>query len=262
MFDPEIIRRNPVKQSAETILDKFNRTIPYSLDYEYAIWQAQMRLGSRSQAELAAGAVHLRELLFHAEEVEHDRLVEKMEAGEELIFQSDPSKFTALFQEFDLDQQSDFPDASPTEYFAILAMVYTLESLESQFKADSWGDQIDKLNAVQQLQLPSLNTAAQQRLLDAHSLIAFIEGIEFESIFRKKNAARANRAKNQGYEKLKNRIFEFVDSECTELSNRKAAQVSYLQLKELVDNTLNSDDPEHQIAKWIGAHRKGSNKTK
>lgn len=262
MFDPEIISRNPVKASAEAILGKFNRTIPYNLDYEYAIWQAQMRLGNRSQKELAAGAVHLRELLFHAEEVEHDRLVEKMEAGEELIFQSDPSKFTALFQEFDLDQQTDFPDASPTEYFAILAMVYTLESLETQFQAESWEAQTDKLNTVQQLQLPSLNTAAQQRLLDAHSLISFIEGIEFESIFRKKNAARANRARNQGYEKLKTRIFEYVDSECAELSNRKAAQVSYLQFQGLVDKTLNSDDPEHQIAKWIGSHRKGSKGTK
>lgn len=262
MFDPKIIRRHSMKQSPEQILAKFNRTIPYNLDYEYAICQAQTRLAHRSQNELEAGAVHLRELLLHAEEVEHDRLLEKMEAGEELIFQTDPSKFTALFQEFDLDQQPDFPDASPSEYFAILAMVYTLESLEMQLQADSWEAQIEKLDPIQRLRLPSLKRGAEERLLEAHSTITFIEGIEFEAIFRKKNAARANRAKNKAYQDLKRHIFEFVDLECIEFSNRKAAQVAYLQFKELVDETLNSDDPEHQIAKWIGTHRRESKKSK
>ena len=262
MFDPQIIHRHPVKASAEDLLARFNKDVHYNLDYEYSIWQAQLRLQNRSQQELEAGAVHLRELLFHAEEIEHDRLVEKMEAGEELIFQSDPSKFTALFQEFDLDQQADFPNATPSEYFAILALVYTLESLEVQLEADSRQARVGTLDPLDELQLPSLTNAAKTRLRDAHAMISFIEGIEFEAIFRKKNASRANRAKNQGYRRLKSEIFQFVDKECQELSNRKAAQVAYLQFRKIVDQVSSSDDPEHQIAKWIGEHRKESRTSK
>ncbi|TYC62562.1 hypothetical protein FMN52_02055 [Marinobacter sp. BW6] len=262
MFDPEIISRYPVKESVETILSRFNRTAPYSLDYEFVISQAQTRLANRSKRELTAGAIHLRKLLARAEETEQEQIMEKMRAGEQNIFQTDPSKFSAFFQEFDLDDQSDFPNASPTDYFAILVLVYALESLELQLQVESWEAQKDSLDPIQALRLPGLQVASGERLQSAVGLINFIEGIEFEAIFRRKIAKGANRAKNRAYQNLKQKIFDFIDSECQELSSRKAAQVAYLQFKDQVSSTLNSDDPEHQIAKWIGTHRKGTKKPK
>jgi hypothetical protein len=261
MFDPKIISRYPVKDSVEAILQRFNRTAPYSLDYEFVITQAQRRLIDRSEEELGAGALHLRDLLIQAEEAEQERIAEKMKAGEALIFQTDPSKFSALFQEFDLDDKPDFPNATPTDYFSILALAYAFESLESGLKAESWEAQKDKLNAVQKLSLPSLKPASEARLQSAVALISFIEGIEFGAIFRRKIAKAANKAKYSSFEELKKKIFEFTDSDCQGLSNRKAARVAYAQFKDQVDATLNSEEPEQQIAKWIGSHIKGTNKT-
>jgi hypothetical protein len=262
MFDPEIISRYPVTEPVETILAIFSRTLPYNFDYEFVIRQAQARLANRSQQELTAGASHLLELLFKAEEAERARLIEKMRAGENFIFQTDPSKFSALFQEFDLDDQPDFPAASPTDYFAILALVYALESLETELKITSWETHIEALDEFQKLSLPSFRATAKARLQDSMSLISFIEGIEFEAIFRRKIAIGANKMKNRTYHVLKQQIFDYVDLECGELTNRRAAQVAYLQFKDQVASTLNSDDPEHQIAKWIGSHRKGASKPK
>lgn len=243
MFDRSVLERIDLFAHPKEIVSAVVPDLRYTANHEYLITQAQRRLQDRTEGELQTGAHYLEELFRAADRKAFDGSLTRLKAGSEVEFINDPIAFTELFQEFELDSQQDFPNATPITYFALLALIYALESLEYLRHYD---DPKERERA-----------AIGSMVIDrAKEMIAFIQGMEFEGIFRRKIATTANRARYQPYQALKRKIFDFVDAECAELSNRRAAQVAYLELRSEISTIMQSDDPEQQIAKWIGKHRR------
>lgn len=255
MLDEELVKGINLLAAPEDIIVSINPDMRHSQDHEYVIRQAQGRLKDRSQSELQVGVRYAGQLMESAESMAQWVAQEKMREGAEPRFMNDPLSFLELFEQMDIFEQEDFPSATPITYFSIIAYVYALESLKaseqtSDFSSTESGNDYDR--AIRD----HSKRFANERIIEAREMIAFILGMEFEGVFRRKRARKANTARNQDYSQLKERIFAFVDSECEALSNRKAAIAAASRFESEISDVIRSDDPEHQIAKWIGAHRR------
>ncbi len=255
MLDQELVRQVDLLDAPGNIVVSINPDMADSLDHQYVIRQAQERLKDRSQSELEAGVRYAGELIASAEGKGQQVAQEKMSQGAEQVFMNDPISFVELFEQLDIHEQDDFPAATPITYFSLIAYVYALESLKAshrgkEFLGPESGDDYER--AVQE----HSKRFANERITQAREMIAFVLGMEFEGVFRRKRARKANTARNQDYSQLKERIFGFVDSECEALSNRKAAIAAASRFESEISDVIRSDDPEHQIAKWIGTHRR------
>ncbi|MBL3556876.1 MULTISPECIES: hypothetical protein [Marinobacter] len=257
MIDEELVKNVDLLAKPSDIIASINPEMLHSLDHEYVIRQAQERLKGRSKSELEAGVRYAGQLVESAEGMAQWVGQTKMRQGAEQVFMNDPISFIELFEHFDVHEQDDFPNATPITYFALIAFLYALESLKA-YSAPSVQSGANADNSYDHILQEHSERFAGERLTEAREMIAFILGMEFEAVFRRKRAKRANKAKNQDYSELKKRIFEFVDTECDGLSNRKAAIAAASRFETEISGVSRSDDPEHQIAKWIGEHRKGN----
>lgn len=243
MFDRSVLERTDPTAQPKQIVTSAVPDLRFTTHLEYVIRQAQSRLKGRSPEELRIGAGYLEQLFKKADQIAFDRAFYKRGAEPPLERINDPIAFSLLFQEQELDKKEDFPDASAITYFSLLALIYALECLEY----------LKRYEDAKEREQAAMHSLVLER---AKEMIAFIQGMEFQGIFRKKLATQANQARYQPFNELKQQIFDFVDSECGEYSNRKSSQIAYLQFKEAIDAAMDSDDPEHQIAKWIGQHRR------
>ncbi|MBZ2168031.1 hypothetical protein [Marinobacter sp. F4216] len=256
MLDHQLAKSVDLLADPARVIESINPSMAHSLDHEYVIRNAKERLRGRSQQELEIGIQHANRLIESAERKAHQSAKAKLRQVGGPIFTNDAISFIELFEQLDLEDQEDFPNADPITYFALIAYVYALESLDSGRKADD-----SSPDAFEQALKDHFAQFARERITEAREMMAFIHGMEFEAVFRRKSSLKANTAKHLDYNQLKRRIFKFVDSECDELSNRKAAIATASRFEAEISSTMRSDDPTHQIAKWIGSHRKQKNKT-
>lgn len=259
MIDTELVEKVDLLAEPTSIIRAINPDMENSLDHDYVIRQAQGRLKGRSQSELEVGARYAAQLMESAEGIGQWVAREKMRQGAEQVFTNDPISFIELFERLDIYEQDDFPNATPITYFSLIAFVYALESLKASQKQKQYSGK-ERGDDYERAMREHLNRFATDRINEAKEMIAFILGMEFEAVFRRKRARKANTIRNQDYNQLKEQIFGFVDSECADLSNRKAAIAAASRFEAEITEVIRSDDPEHQIAKWIGAHRRNKKK--
>lgn len=252
----KLLRTYPVTGTVEAILDQFQTGDEPTHEHEYLLTQAKSRLLGRSEQELLKGAKTVLDLSDQAEKRAMSKARRELDSGKKKVYLTDPYAFSTLFEEYDLAEDPDFPGASPADYFAILALVYTLQSLDALQTYRSIIHEGSEADWFEQNAQDHFRRFAHERVSETRELIGLISGIEFEGIFRRKQSRSGSKAKAKRYATLNKKVCDYVLKECSGHSHRRSAQIAYLQFQDEVDRTLNTDDPETQLAKWISKARK------
>jgi len=268
LLDPELFDRRdpfePYDMRLEEPLKAKHKN--FTMAFGYLIESCQKQLQGRSLAELQFAIEFSNWLMANAEQqFRHERIFGQ---GREraVVFLTDPRKILALFEDYDLKDQAEFPNGTPEDYFAVLALGKCFEAIETherltaygrgetQYMDRSWGD-----NSEFDVQDSLYRTAISARdslLSEARNLIAFIDGIHFSQLRAKTSGKRGAKAKNSPFATLKRQLLAEYDKRYRHLSNRHAASRLYQTFQADVDAVLRTDDPAHRISTWIGQHKK------
>jgi hypothetical protein len=173
-----------------------------------------------------------------------------------------------LVNEFDISNQSQFQNATWAEYFAVLTLALVAEmlceanfapskmthptigpfvmSLDGGFKGYTvkhWAVQtMEAVCYAEQLEM-------EARLLDEVTAKAIKEEM-------RARGTKGVKIRNAKYDELHQKVIALYEEKYTSRSNRDAAKRIYDELKDEIDTTLNTDDPEKQLEKVIGRHVK------
>lgn len=268
LLDPELFdRRNPFEpydMSLEAPLKATHKE--FTMAFGYLIESSQEQLHGRSLAELQFAVEFSNWLMASAEQrFRHERIFGQSRE-KAVVFLTDPRKILALFEDYDLNDQAEFPNGTPEDYFAVLALGKCFEAIETHerltaygrgetsFMDPSWGN-----NSEFDVQNSLYHTAISARdslLSEARDLIAFIDGIRFSQLRAKNSGKRGAKAKNSPFATLKHQLLAEYDESYRHLSNRHAADRLYKTFRADVDAVLRTDDPAHRISTWIGKHKK------
>ncbi|WP_417514436.1 hypothetical protein [Marinobacter sp.] len=268
LLDPELFDRRdpfvPYDMCLEAPLQAKHKD--FTMAFGYLIESSQEQLQGRSLAELQFAIEFSNWLMTNAEQrFRHERIFGQSRE-KAVVFLTDPRKILALFEDYDLNDQAEFPNGTPEDYFAVLALGKCFEAIETherltaygrgetQYMDRSWGD-----NSEFDVQDSLYHTAISARdslLSEARDLIAFIDGIHFSQLRAKNSGKRGAKAKNSAFATLNTKLMAVYDERYQHLTNRHAASRLYDDFINEVDHVLRTDDPAHRISIWIGIHKK------
>lgn len=231
--------------------------------------RARKILQTRSAAELDYGFESLNWLLGEGSRVFSADFVRGVYGDE--AFTNRPKVLRALAPRFDLVDQSAFPQATWAEYFALLALACTGEQLYMQkqpLKLPPALQQIYDQDALARHHEQELRDAA----VEAMEAVCIAEQLQAEAAWLQKleavsaeAAAKLREAGQQGgrvrakpFNDLRKALLDYYDQHLTERSNRGAAKQLCNKFAADIAAVLRTDEPAHQIEKWIGQHRKRS----
>jgi len=160
-------------------------------------------------------------------------------------------------KDFDINDQSEFPEATWPEYFALLALAHIGEYV-STIKEHHPGIDISVLN-------PELGHNYVDVAVEAMDALGEADALEREKRVRletlkegrKAGASHAAKQRLAPYHSVRIKCLKIYDDKYSSRSNRDAAhRIFKNDLTEEERSVFHSDDPAHQIEKWIGDHRK------
>ncbi len=161
-----------------------------------------------------------------------------------------------LSEEIDISNQTQFPNATWADYFAILTLAYVGEVLHSgNTGVQNLDDFVFKGQYPYMLDWP----------IECMEAICTAECYKkIENLTPNKNEVMAKRGKRGGairaekFNQLNIKIIKlYIEKHQNSPSNRAAATRIYEELKDDVNATLTTGDPEERIAKWIGNYKNG-----
>jgi hypothetical protein len=268
VLDPELFdRRNPFDpydMSLEAPLEAKHQE--FTMAFGYLIGSCQEQLQGRSPAELQFATEFSNWLMTNAEHRFRHESILKLSHEKTVVFLTDPRKILALFEDYDLNDQVEFPNGTPEDYFAVIALGKCFEAIETHERLtaysrgetssmdSSWGE--DSVIGVQGSLYHGAISARDSLLSEARDLVAFIDGIRFAQLRSKSSGKRGAKAKNSPFAKLRRHLMAEYDENYQHLSNRHAASKLYNSFRDDVDKVLSTDDPSHRISLWIGVHKK------
>lgn len=270
LLDPELFDRRDPLEPYDMRLDAplKARHKGFTFDFGYLIGSCQSQLKGRSLAELKFAVEFSNWLMRTAKTQFRNARMFGPNQDQAAVFLTDPRQILALFEDYDLDEQPDFPSGTPEDYFAVLALAKCFEAIETHerltafgrgetaYMNPSWGE--DEELGLQHSLYQTAISARDSLLSEARDLVAFIDGIRFAQLRAKNLGKRGAKAKNTPFAKLKRELMAEYDANFRNLSNRHAADRLYSSFREEVDRVLRTDDPAHRISIWIGAHRKST----
>ncbi|MDO3722237.1 hypothetical protein QVZ43_10930 [Marinobacter sp. chi1] len=264
LLDPELfVRRDPFEHyglSLEEPLKAQHKEL--TLSFGFIIWSCQEQLAGRSTEELQYAVEFLNWLMGEAQERHKTESWKQIKQGKETVFQTEPRQLLTLFEDYDLDDQEEFPNAAPEDYFAALAMAKCYEAMETHERLTPYekGETSFVVEGYpEDLQLSLYHNAIRARdslLSEARDLVAFIDGIRFAQLRTRNDGKRGAKAKNTRFARLNRRLMDVYDERYQHLTNRHAASRLYEEFRDEVEGVLRTDDPIQRISIWIGRHRK------
>lgn len=269
LLDPESFdRRDPFEQYDLSLTDPNKaQHAEFTWPLGFLIDNCQDQLASRTLDELQYAIEFLNWLMGQADHQHSIAAMEKIKGGKQTVFETDPRKILALFEDFDLQEQDGFPDATPQDYFAVLALAKCFEAIETHERLTSYekGETAFVVEGYpEDLQYSLYHNAigARESLLsEAKDLVSFIDGIRFAQLRARNNGKRGAQAKNTSFARLNQKLMAIYDDKYRKLTNRHAASRLYEEHRKEIDEVLRTDDPAHRISIWIGRHRKDSLQT-
>lgn len=264
LLDPELFsRRDPHEEydmSLETPLKA--QHVGFTDSFGFIIMSCQEQLSGRPLEELEYAVEFLNWLMNEADNQYTLQSIDKLKGGRKVVFETDPRKLLALFEDFDLEDQKGFPNATPEDYFAVLALAKCYEAIETHERLTAYGrgettfvvsgypdDLQDSLyhNAIR---------ARDSLLSEAKDLVAFIDGIRFAQLRSKSAGKRGATAKSTPFVMLREKLMSIYDERYQNRTNRQAANLLYQEFRDEVEQVLRTDDPAQRIGIWIGQHKK------
>ena len=264
LIDPELFSRRDPHEAYDMSLDAPLKAQHVGLTdaFGFIIMSCQEQLAGRPIKELQYAAEFLNWVMRQADDQYRQFSIKKLKDGQEVVFETDPRKLLSLFEDFDLEDQKGFPNATPEDYFAVLALAKCYEAIETHERLTPYGKG-ETTHVVQgypeDLQYSLYHNAISARdslLSEAKDLVAFIDGIRFAQLRAKNAGKRGAKAKNSSFATLNAKLMAIYDEKYQHLTNRHAATRLYDEFIDEVDEVLRTDDPAHRISIWIGIHKK------
>jgi hypothetical protein len=263
-LDPELFnRRNPFDLYDLNFADPTKtQHANFAWAFSYVIDSCQDQLTNRTLNELQYAIEFLNWLMRQADHQHRLAAIDKITGGKKTVFETDPRKILTLFEELDLQDQEGFPDASPEDYFAVLALAKCFEAIENHERITSYerGDTTSIVKGYPDELQDSLyynSASARDSLLsEAKDLVAFIDGIRFAQLRARKDGKRGGKARTNRYDELNKTLMTVYEERYRHLTNRNAADRLYKEFQEAVEQVLSTDDPVHRIGIWIGRYKK------
>lgn len=180
---------------------------------------------------------------------------------------------------FDIAEQESLPNASWVDYFAVLAIAYVAEmvnELETANRPSNWesnyglkdpelkSNTSDSIRYVQiEWALESMEAVCYAEHLnwiaDANNRTEVdLEALRQEA--HKDLSSKGGKKRVARYKPLKENILAHHDAHYANRSARNAAKRIYEDLASEINAVLNTEDPEKQIEKWLGQHRRKKRK--
>lgn len=234
----------------------------FASTFGFIISSCQEQLRDRRREELEYAVEFLNWLMPQADHQHAISAMERLQQGAEAVFETDPRKMLALFQDFDLEDQDAFPGASPEDYFAVLALAKCYEAIETHERLTAYANKESAQviqgypEALQESLYHSAIRARDHLLSEAKDLVAFVDGIRFAQLRAKSAGRRGATAKSTPFVKLRETLMARYNEKYQKMTNRQAANRLYQDFRSEVDATLRTDDPVQRIGIWIGQHNK------
>lgn len=175
-----------------------------------------------------------------------------------------------LQQYYDIGAQESLPNATWTDYFAVLTLAYVAEILnEERLQAantslrqkgkpprEKNGFLIDTMHAIWALE--SMDAVGYAEQLNAEATLR-VESDDGNGIIPEKVAHEKieERGCNDGlkhtetFAKLRQKVLNLYETKYKHRSTRQAATVIYKLIQTEIDTIIHTDEPEKRIAKWI-----------
>lgn len=160
---------------------------------------------------------------------------------------------------FDLSNQSSILDATWSDYFAVLAIAYADEALyeykaQPQAPTPEWT--IGFLQHMTACAIESMDAICYAELLIAlDNNVSTRMRKEFQERGRKGGLRKTAR-----FSELRDKVLRYSDKYLNK-SVRETARLSYETFQSEVNTVLHTTDPEKQLEKWIGSHRRQQRNT-
>lgn len=170
-----------------------------------------------------------------------------------------------LFKDgIDLDNQESFPNATWSEYFAILTIAYIVEMLYIKNR-EPIKDTTDLGKYMAETREDRIKSVIIEKAIESMDAVSHAEGLlAYEDLLShsitetaRKMGKTGQAIKARKYDDIKRKIISRYLGHYTDISNRKAAMCIYIDLKDEINQVLKSEDPENQIEKWIGQYKLG-----
>lgn len=142
---------------------------------------------------------------------------------------------------FDITNQESLLDATWTDYFATLSLVTILEALHPDNCSEPFTDYAYPMEAMEAVCIAEFYKELAENNIN---------------VLRKRGHAGGKKAARD-FNMLTNKVLKYYRDTpgINELSNRRAAYLIYEgPLREEIDATLNTEEPDHRIAIWIGKY--------
>lgn len=264
LLDPELFDRRdphqPYDMHLQAPMEAPHGTL--TTTFGFLISSCQKQLGERQADELQYAVEFVNWLMREANHRFTHDFINANKDDNEVHFYTDPRQILAFFEDFDLEDQEGFPNATPEDYFAVLSLAKCFEALETHERITAF--ETGKSGTIVQgypedLQDSLYHTAISARdslLQEAKDLIAFIDGIKFAQLRARNAGKRGAAAKSTRFAMLRDKLMAAYDQHYQKMTNRQAANRLYQEFREEVDKELRTDDPANRLAIWIGQHKK------
>ena len=221
------------------------------------VHHAQEALKTRSNIELESAVEYLEWMLKKSEQKQRQDMFGTFRANpdQRIIYHSIQNNLLSLFEDFDIESNPTFEQATPEDYFSLLALLRAYEAIETHDKQVKY-ENLKSPPPPYEFCKETSENAFNTLLGEAVSLIAFIDGMKFEKLKKKKSGSKGGKKKNKQYIDLRLKVITLYEEKYITYSNRKAAMIIEAEMRDEVDKTLDTDDPAKQIEKWIGRHLK------
>jgi len=240
--------------------DYFDTALTDALDFQLGdqLARARVLLANRSREEIEYGIDSLDWLLaeggrrFRAEILEGEH--------GETVWMNRSKALKGLVPVFDLGDQEGFPQATWAEYFALLALACVGEEL--YYEGRSWAEiygpalaaQIDPDEAQRRRDWQRWGSAMEA--LEAVCYAEHFQAIDAAKEAQRERGRQGKKATMRPYDEVRQKLLAHYDAHLSGRTDRGAAKRLYQHFQDEVDEVLKTDDPEHQIAKWVGLHRR------
>lgn len=268
LLDPELFERRDPFEPYDLSLDEPLKAQhkEFTTTFGYIIMSCQDQLRGRNVEELQIAVDFLNWLMPEADQRHTIASIEKMKEGKQTVYMTDPRKILTLFEDYDLEDQDAFPNATPEDYFAVLALGKCFEAIETHDRLSAYeggktrsvmeGVYENFPDDIQKSMYHNSIRARDSLVSEAKDLLAFIDGIRFAQLRSRNNGKRGAKAKASAFNQLNERLMAVYDEKYTSRSNRDAANRLYEEFREEIDSVLRTDAPAHRVSIWIGQHKR------
>lgn len=229
--------------------------IPNALHFSFGdqLGRARRILNNRSNSEIQYALESIDWLLRKGGDW---HFYETITSDEEYFPTNRVKALRCLVDKVDLIGQEDFPNAAWGEYFAVLTIAYVVEAM---YELEHGEEHLPATpNNRPRMDMTEYGLNFPEQAIEAMDAISYAEGLLAVDSARKyvhKTMGKKGGMKRVApYNQLKNKICTIYKNKYTNLSNQKAAKSIWTHDLSETDREVLvlNDDPEHQIAVWIG----------